>query len=107
MQSSSTINITENKLFQHLLLTLGKMIHADLIRQIEYLKVENGILRSKLGKQVRTSYHEKMKLIRYGLRIGGSIKQLISIVNYSTFRRWVTDLNDGGLRPKKLGLNLS
>lgn len=103
MQTASLINTTENKLFQQLLITLGKMIHSDLVRQIEYLKVENSILRSKLGNQVRTTYQEKMKLIRYGLRIGGNIKNLISIVNYSTFRRWIHDLENDELQTKKIG----
>jgi len=84
------------------------MVHADLVHQIEYLKVENKILRSRLPKNIRTTYQEKLKLIRYGLRIGGKIKSLISIVNYSTFRRWVVAFGEGNLkrnailgRPKK------
>lgn len=79
------------------------MTQADLVRQIEYLKVENRILRSKLGAQVRTTYQEKLKLIRYGLRLGGKIKNLISIVNYTTFRRWVIDYGKGELQINKLG----
>ena len=63
---STACDYTENKIFQHFLTTLGKMAQADLVRQIEYLKVENRILRSKLGSHVRTTYQEKLKLIRYG-----------------------------------------
>ena len=82
---------------------LGQMVHDDLVRQIEYLRVENKILRSKLPKHVRTTYQEKLKLIRHGLRLGGKIKGIISIVNYVTFRRWVVSFNDGGLQTKKIG----
>jgi len=38
------------------------------------------------------------------LPLNGSIKKIISIVNYSTFRRWINDLEDGNLKKKvKLG----
>ncbi|MCP5461875.1 MAG: transposase [bacterium] len=100
---STAYDYTENKLFQLFLLMLGKMVHGDLVRQIEYLKVENRILRSKLGLHVRTTYQEKLKLIRYGLRLGGKIKNLISIVKYSTFRRWVNLLENGTLQVRRLG----
>ena len=97
------IDIPDNKFFQYFLTMLGMMVHSHLVRQIEYMKVENEILRSKLGKQVRTTIQEKQKLIRYGLRIGGSIKNIISIVNYSTFCRWVIANKEGTLQTKKLG----
>ncbi len=103
MKQISYINTPENKVFQYFLTMIGCMVHAQLIRQIEYLKVENSILRSKLGRQVRTTQQEKLKLIRYGLKIGGEIKKLISIVNYSTFRRWVIAYQNNDLIPKKLG----
>jgi len=46
---SYTINGT---VFQEFLTLLGKMVHGNLMRQIEYLKVENEILRGKLPKRV-------------------------------------------------------
>lgn len=103
MQFNSSIYISQNKVFQLFLTMLGNMVHSDLIRVNEYLKVENEILRSKLGKQVRTTRQEKLKLIRYGLRIGGNFKNIISIVNYSTFRRWVISLENATLDSKKCG----
>ena len=98
MQFSSSIYTPQNNIFQYFLTMLGQMVHADLVRQNEYLKVENKILRSKLGKKVRTTQQEKLKLIRYGLPVGGSIKKLISIVTYQTFRKWVNALDDGNLK---------
>jgi putative transposase len=59
------------------------------MRQIDYLKVENQILRSKLGQRVNVTKAERRRLIKYGLPLGGNIRNLISIVNYSSFRRWV------------------
>jgi putative transposase len=68
------------------------------MREIEYLKVENQILRGKIGKRVSTTEAEKRRLIKFGLPLGGKIKNIISIVAYSTFRKWVTA--DGS--PRKL-----
>jgi len=49
---SGTVTYTRNNwIFQEFLLLLGHMVHSNLIRQIDYLKVENQILRSKLGKR--------------------------------------------------------
>ena len=98
MQLTSSIYTPQNNIFQYFLTMLGQMVHADLVRQNEYLKVENKILRSKLGKKVRTTQQEKLKLIKYGLPVGGSIKKLISIVTYQTFRKWVNALEDGNLK---------
>jgi hypothetical protein len=50
------------------------MTHSNLIRQIEYMKVENEILRSKLPKRITTTPAEKRRLIKYGLPLRGQIK---------------------------------
>jgi len=85
---SYTINGT---LFQEFLGLLGRMTHSNLIRQIEYMKVENEILRSKLPKRITTTPAEKRRLIKYGLPLRGQIKSIITIVGYSTFRRWAAE----------------
>lgn len=92
---SYTIN---GNLSQEFLGLLGKMTHSNLLRQIEFMKVENEILRSKLPKRVTTSPAEKRRLIKYGLPLHGQIKSVISIAGYSTFRRWVAE----GVRPKEI-----
>ncbi|MEW6008198.1 MAG: integrase core domain-containing protein [Candidatus Omnitrophota bacterium] len=81
----------DNWIFQEFLLLLGHLVHSNLLRQIDYLKVENRILRSKLGQRVNITISEKRRLIKYGLPLGGSIRNFISIVSYSTFRRWVSN----------------
>lgn len=98
MQLTSLIYTPQNRIFQYFLSMLGQMVHADLVRQNQYLKVENEILRSKLGKQIRTTYQEKLRIIRCGLAVGGSIKKIISIVSYQTFRKWVNALEVGNLK---------
>lgn len=80
---------TNSRTFHPFFALLGQMAHSPLKRQIEYLKVENEILRSKFPKRIATTDSEKRRLIKFGLPLGGDLKKLISIVHYSTFRRWV------------------
>ena len=90
-------------IFQEFLLLLGRVVHSDLIRQMEYLKVENEILRNKCPKRITTTPAEKRKLIKYGLACRGRIKGIISIVSYSTFRRWVNGDIHNKYKPTKQG----
>ena len=90
-------------IFQEFLMLLGRVVHSDLIRQMEYLKVENEILRSKCPKRITTTPAEKRRLIKYGLACRGKIKGIISIVNYSTFRRWVNGDIRNKYKPTKQG----
>jgi len=90
-------------IFQEFLALLGRVVHSDLIRQMEYLKVENEILRAKCPKRITTSPVEKRRLIRYGLACRGKIKGIISIVSYSTFRRWVNGDIRNKYKPAKQG----
>ena len=87
---SEQVYTKNNPIFQELLFLLGHVVHSNLMRQIDYLKVENQILRSKTGKRVNVSACEKRKLLKYGLPLNGSIRHFISIVSYSTFRKWAT-----------------
>jgi hypothetical protein len=53
----------QNGAFQELLMLIGKIVHGKLVRQIEYLKVENQILRKKVGKRVSVTEGEKEGLL--------------------------------------------
>jgi putative transposase len=76
----------------------------DLVRQIEYLKVENQILRSKLGRQVRLAAKERQRLISYGRRVGMAIRHLVSIVTPHTFDHWLNGAKwRKGTKPRKPG----
>jgi hypothetical protein len=44
---------TQKNVFSELLSLLGRMTQENLNRQIEYLKVENEILRKRIGKCIR------------------------------------------------------
>jgi len=99
---SSTYSYTiKNALFQEFLTLLGKMVEGNLIRKIEYLKVENQILRSRLRRRITTTPSEKRRLIKFGLPLGCDIKKIISIVSYSTFRRWASKGISSGKRTKR------
>ncbi|MHC4124010.1 MAG: integrase core domain-containing protein [Planctomycetota bacterium] len=89
----STLNTytTNTGVFQEFLALIGRMVHGELVRQLEYLKVENQILRGKLGRRVYLKPSEKRRLIKFGLPLKGDIKKFMSIVSYSTFRRWVNN----------------
>ena len=56
-----------------------------------FLREENRILRSRLPSRVRATPAEKSRLIKLGRELGVKLRELISIVSYSTFRRWVRE----------------
>lgn len=71
---------------------LSELAHSDLRRQIEFLKVENTILRQHtLHRRIILSPAERQRLLKFGLPLGSKIKHLISIVHYSTFCRWIEE----------------
>jgi putative transposase len=86
----------------HPLLTLlASLTRQELAQQVTYLKAENAILRSKLPDRITLNNQERRRLVRHGNKLGPRIKELISIVSYSTFRRWVRTMEDGpAKRPK-------
>ena len=77
------------KVFQALLLMLARATDRELARQVQYLKAENEILRSKLPARVSVTTQEKRRLLRFGKPLGNAIRQLISIVSPRTFFRWL------------------
>ncbi len=101
---SNTCNNTRNNwVFQEFLLFLGHIVHSHLMHQIDYLKAENQILRSKAGKRVLLNPSEKRKILKYGLPLGGNIRYFIGIVSYSTFRRWVNGIDAAKKITPKVG----
>jgi putative transposase len=74
-----------------LLLFLVQVTQSALMRQIAYLRAENQILRSRIPTQIQTTPAERSLLVRLGAPLGNSIRELLSIVHYKTFLRWVRD----------------
>jgi len=83
--------------FRHnpLLAFLVHMTQSALLRQIAHLKAENQILRSRLPKAVQTTPAERSLLVRLGSPLGLGIRNLLGIVHYKTFLRWVQEERDG------------
>lgn len=87
-----------------LLLVLTHSHHAELVRQLQYLKVENEILRSKLPKPIRVTPQERSRLIRYARPLGTAIRHLVSIVSSNTMYKWMNGHRyRQGHRPKPIG----
>jgi putative transposase len=78
-------------LFTSFLTMLANATHRELARQVQYLKVENEILRSKLPKRITVTPTERRQLVRFGKRLGSTIGKLIGIVSPRTFARWLVD----------------
>ena len=83
------------KPFHALFLFLAQATHDELIRQIQYLKVENEMLRGKLSKRITITPSERARLLKFGKLVGPGIKHLISIVHPRTFSRWLADERGG------------
>ena len=90
------------KWFMHPLLALiANATEAELAKYVEFLKVENQILRDRLPKRIETTEAERDKLIKVGKPLGHKVKQLISIVTPRTFLRWVQDEEEAKAKEKK------
>ncbi|MEX0655327.1 MAG: integrase core domain-containing protein [Phycisphaeraceae bacterium] len=78
------------RLFHPLLKMIAHATHRELAAQVQYLKVENEILRSKLPKRITVTPTERARLVKFGRKVGGAIRELITIVTPRTFARWVS-----------------
>jgi putative transposase len=77
------------RFLQPLLLLLPRLTDRQLAGVVQYPKVENDILRSRLPKRITITPREKQRLPRFGWPLGSAIKQVITIVTPRTFLRWV------------------
>jgi len=73
--------IAMSKIFHPLMYLLACATRQELARQVQYLKTENQILRSKLPKRITVTPDERRKLVRAGKKLGSAIKELITIVS--------------------------
>ena len=79
---------TQNNLFSELLSFLGRMTQENLTHQIEYLRVENEILRKRIGRSIRPTQIERRKLVKFGVPLGKDLRNIITVVTYETFLLW-------------------
>ena len=83
------------------LLRLVRADHAALARQVEYLVIENRMLRDRIDGPIRLTERERARLVRFGVAVGPALKDLISIVKYDSFRRWVRGVKRKGRKAKR------
>ena len=77
----------------HPLRTLfASLTRQNRAKQLTYLRTENRFLRSKLPQRIELSNHERSQLVKHGKSLGPRTRELISVVSYSTFRRWVREM---------------
>ena len=67
-----------------LLSQIRQLFKNDLALENDFLRQENRILRSKLGKRVPLTDKNRRVLVKYGLRIRERLADVISIVKPET-----------------------
>ncbi len=71
-----------------LLTQIRQLFRNDLALENDFLRQENRILRSKLGKRVPLTDKDRRVLVKYGLRIKERLADVISIVKPETLLAW-------------------
>lgn len=88
------------RIFHPLLQLLVCATRQELARQVQYLQVENEILRSRLPKRITPTGEERRRLIKAGRGLGKAIRELITIVRPDTFLRWLNQTRGPKAKPK-------
>ncbi len=68
------------------LMAFARSDQDQLIAQLRCLTVENRILRKKLPKRISLAKRERWRLVRFGMAVGPDLREIISVVQYSTFQ---------------------
>jgi putative transposase len=76
------------RFFNPFLLLLARLTDPELARAVQFLEVENAMLRSRLPKRISLTPRERDRLFDFGESLGVAVRELISIVTYRTFLRW-------------------
>ncbi len=77
--------------YTSLLLVIAGSTDRELARQVNYLKAENQILRSRLPGRISLTEREKNRLIRFAKNLGSALNELATIVHPGTIRRWIRE----------------
>lgn len=85
--------------YLRLLRVLAGAGRDDLRRQVQYLKAENEILRSKIQGPVRVTAKERFRLVRLARPLGAALRMVVSIAQPETVMRWIREADRK--RPKK------
>jgi putative transposase len=76
---------------------------SALVRQLQFVKTENEVLRAHLPERVVVTPRERRRLIRLGKPLGSAIKDLITIVTPATFLRWLREAKAGKEQARPAG----
>ena len=77
------------RLMHPLLVLIANATESELAKCVEYLKIENQILRDRLPKKIETTPAERSQLLKVAKPLGAKVYQLLTIVTPRTFQRWV------------------
>jgi len=69
---------------------LASLFSEQLASQIQFLQYENQILRRRIHKRyIIPSPEERYQLLKFGKPLGKNLKDIVTIVGYDTFQRWI------------------
>ena len=72
-----------------LVATVAQLLHKGLVAQVEYLRLENRTLKSKVPGRIRFTDEERRSLVDAALAMGGkAMRAVVSIVKPETVLRW-------------------
>ena len=80
-----------NPILHPIFALLASVTRQELARQVAYLKEENKILRTRLPQRLVATPQEKRRLLKFGRKLGVQLRDLISIVSYQAFVRWIRE----------------
>jgi putative transposase len=78
-----------NSILQSLFLLLAKAADRELARQLQFVRLENQLLRKRLPRRLGVTASERRLLIKVGKPLGRVLNDLLSIVSPRTFARWL------------------
>ena len=70
--------------------TLARQL-KDVVRQLQFVKAENEVLRAHLPERVVVTSQERRRLVRLGKPLGSAIRDLVTIVTPASFLRWIRE----------------
>ena len=83
--------------YQALLMLIAGATQKELAAQIQYLKVELEIARSKLPQRVTVTAQERNRLIKFGAKLGRqAMDKIVTLVHPDTLRRGIRDSRKSG-----------
>jgi len=101
-----------NQWFYTLIYLLMESYSARRDAKIRFLKAENRILRSRIKSQrIIITPEERSKLMNIGAEMGHRVQDMITIVQYRTYQRWLKEIKVGRQagragRPRKIGIDV-